>query len=59
MISKPVTEYATVHEELRNFQYCPPALELGQHILSIFCDDGVFQEVTEVVMTELDTFTDI
>jgi hypothetical protein len=57
MIPKPVTEYATVRKALTNFQSVRQ--QLNQNILPVFCDEGVFQIVTEVVMTEPDTFADI
>ena len=57
MIPKPVTEYATVRKALTNFQSVRQ--QLNQCILPVFSDEGVFKEVTEVVMTEPDTFADI
>ncbi len=57
MIPKPVTEYATVRKALTNFQSVRQ--QLNQSILPVFSDEGVFQVVTEVVLTEPDTFADI
>ena len=57
MIPKPVTEYATVRKTLTNFQSVRQ--QLKQAILPVFSDEGLFQVVTEVVMSEPDTFADI
>ena len=57
MIPKPVTEYASVHKALINYQSV--RRQLNQPILPIFSDEGAFRIVTDVVMSYPDTFKDI
>ena len=57
VIPQPVTEYATFHKALVNFQSVRH--QLGQTILPLFCDEGVFHIVADIVMHDPNAFSDI
>lgn len=57
VLPHPVTEYATVRKSLQNFQSV--RRQLGQNIMPIFSDEGVFHIVVDVLMNEPDNFKDL
>ena len=59
MIPSPVTDYATVRKALQNFQSVRHQLNLSQSAIPVFCDEGVFHTVADILMAEPDTFADI
>ena len=59
MIPSPVTDYATVRKSLQNFQSVRRQLNPSQSVFPVFCDEGVFHTVADILMDEPDTFADI
>ena len=57
MIPEPVTNYGTVHKALCNFQSVRK--QLSQDVIPVFSDQGVFQIITDLVMSYPDKFVDI
>lgn len=59
MIPSPVTDYATVCKALQNFHSGRCQLNPSQSIFPVFCDEGVFHTVADILMAEPETFADI
>ena len=59
MIPSPVTDYATVRKALMNFQSVRHQLNSSQSVIPVFCDEGVFHTLADILMAEPDTFPDI
>ena len=57
MIPAPVTDYATVRTALTNLQRIRQ--QLSQTHIPIFCDEGVFHTVADILMSEPETFSDL
>lgn len=57
VIPSPVTEYATVRKALTNFQ--TSRQQLKQDTMPVVCDEGVYQIVVDIVMSEPGTFDDL
>ena len=57
ILPEPVTEYATVRQSLTNFQCIRK--KLGQDMMPIFCDEGVFQIVVDIMLNEPSVFADL
>ena len=58
-IPSPVTEYATVRKSLENFQSVRQQLNPSQALIPVFCDEGVYHTVVDIVMEESEMFSDI
>lgn len=59
MIPSPVTDYATVRKVLQNFQSVRHQLNPSQSVIPVFCGEGVFQTLADILMAEPVTFADI
>ena len=59
VIPSPVTDYATVRKALENFQSVRHQLNPTQSLIPIFCDEGVYHTVADLMMDEPDKFSDI
>ena len=59
VIPSPVTDYATVRKSLQNFQSVRKQLNPSQPAIPVFCDEGVYHTVADIVMKEYDQFLDI
>ena len=59
MIPSPVTDYATVYKALQNFQSVRCQLNPSQSIIPVFCDEGVFHTVADILMDQPAKFADI
>jgi hypothetical protein len=59
MIPSPVTDYATVYKALQNFQSVRRQLNPSQSIIPVFCDEGVFHTVADILMDQPAKFADI
>lgn len=59
MIPSPVTDYATVRKALQNFQSVRRQINPNQSIIPVFCDEGVYHTLADIVMDEPDEFADI
>ena len=57
VLPEPVTEYATVRKSLTNFQSVRK--QLGQDVIPVFCGEGVYQFVMDIMLNEPSTFADI
>ena len=57
LIPSPVTDYATVRKALRNLQNV--CTQLSQTTIPVFCDEGVFHTVADILLSEPEMFTDI
>ena len=53
-ILKPVTDYSTVHTLLKNFNVL---FQLEQEALPVFCDEGVYRIVVDVMLNKPNEFT--
>ena len=58
-IPSPVTNYATVRKSLENFQSVRKQLNPSQTLIPVFCDEGVYHTLADIVMEEPDCFSDI
>ena len=59
MIHSPVTDYATVRKALQNVQSVRRQLSPSQSVIPVFCDEGVFHTVVDILMAEPATFANI
>lgn len=59
MIPSLVTDYATVRKSLQNFQSVRRQLNPSQSVSPVFCDEGVFHTVADILMAEPVSFADI
>ena len=57
VIPSPVTDYATVRKALMNLQNV--CTQLSQTTIPVFCDEGVFHTVADILLSEPEMFTDI
>ncbi len=57
VIPSPVTDYATVRKALVNLQSV--RTQLSQPTMPVFCDEGFFHTVADILMAEPETFADI
>ena len=57
VIPSPVTEYATVHKALTNFQASQQ--QLKQDVMATVYDEGVYHIVVDIVMSEPGKFDDL
>ena len=58
VIPSPVTDYATVYTALKNFQNVRGRLN-NQPVFPVFCDEGVFHNVADIVLSSPEEFRDI
>ena len=57
VIPKPITNPATVHKALNNFENVRK--QLNQAVLPIWCDDGVFSPAMDIILSEPERFKNI
>ena len=57
VIPSPVTDYSTVYQALKNFQAV--LKQLHEPILPVFCDEGVFHAVADIVLHKEAKFSDL
>ena len=57
VLPHPVTEYATVRKSMTNFQNV--RIQLEQEIMPLFCDEGVYHLVVDIILNEPDVFNDL
>lgn len=57
VIPKPITDSATVYKALENFKNVRQ--QLGQQVLPVWCDDGVFSPSMDIVLANPDKFKNL
>ena len=57
VIPHPVTEYATVRKSMTNFQSI--RAQLKQPIMPVFCDEGVYHLMIDIILNEPEIFQDL
>ena len=59
VIPSPVSDYATARKALQHFQSVRRQLNPSQYVIPVFCDEGVFHTVADILMAEPVSFADI